>query len=70
MDLEERSLEDPFEGNCQVCGTPLKEQEIHRSREAGGPFLCSVHANEELPAIEGSSVGEPDTPDNPVPEGP
>lgn len=70
MDLEERTIEDNFERHCEVCGTQLREQEIHRSRESGGPFLCGVHANEELPAIEGSSVGQPDLPENPVPGGP
>jgi len=69
MDLEEHSFQDNFEPNCEVCGTALREPEIHRSREAGGPFLCSVHASEELPAIEGSSAGEADLPENPVPEG-
>ncbi len=70
MGTPEDRFEDPFEGNCQVCGTPLREPEIHRSREIGGPFLCSIHANEELPAIEGSSAGEAELPENPVPEGP
>jgi hypothetical protein len=52
MDLEERSLEDSFERNCAVCGAQLTEQEITESRESGGPFLCSVHAAEALPADE------------------
>lgn len=65
--LEERSFEDNFEANCEVCGTALREPEIHRSREAGGPFLCAVHASEALPAIDGSAAGGPDQPENPVP---
>jgi hypothetical protein len=28
----------------------LTELEIEAAREAGGPFLCSVHAAEQLPA--------------------
>ena len=50
MDLEERTLKDPFEPRCEVCGADLTESEIHVAREAGGPFLCSVHVAEELPA--------------------
>jgi hypothetical protein len=50
MDLEERTLEDTLERSCAVCGAQLTSQEILESRETGGPFLCSVHAAEELPA--------------------
>ena len=50
MDLEERTLEDTLEKSCTVCGAELTEPEIQAAREAGGPFLCSVHAAEELPA--------------------
>ena len=52
MDLEERTLEDTLEHSCAVCGAPLTKQEILESRESAGPFLCSVHAAEELPAEE------------------
>lgn len=52
MDLEERTLEDTLEKTCTVCGATLTEPEIKAAREAGGPFLCSVHAAEELPADE------------------
>ena len=50
MDLEERTLDDTLEQTCTVCGAKLTELEIEAAREAGGPFLCSVHATEELPA--------------------
>jgi hypothetical protein len=36
----------------------LTTEEIQGGREAGGPFLCTVHAMEEAPADEISS--EPD----------
>jgi hypothetical protein len=52
MDLEERTLEDTLEKTCTVCGATLTQQEIQAAREAGGPFLCTVHAAEELPADE------------------
>ena len=57
MDLEERTLEDTLEQSCAVCGGRLTEPEIEAAREAGGPFLCSVHAAEQLPA---DVAGEPD----------
>jgi hypothetical protein len=50
MDLEERTLEDSLERTCSVCGAKLTEREIVEARETAGPFLCSVHAAEELPA--------------------
>jgi hypothetical protein len=62
MDLEERTLEDTLERTCAVCGARLTGLEIEAAREAGGPFLCSVHAAEELPAedIADETSGEPD----------
>jgi hypothetical protein len=52
MDLEERTLEDTLEQTCTVCGARLTVLEIEAARERGGPFLCTVHAAEELPAAE------------------
>jgi hypothetical protein len=62
MDLEERTLEDTLEKTCTVCGARLTSQEIEAAREAGGPFLCTVHAAEELPAadVADETAGEPD----------
>ena len=57
MDLEERTLEDTLEKTCTVCGAQLTTQEIQEARETGGPFLCAVHAAEELPA---ETAGQPD----------
>ncbi len=49
MDLEERSGVDPvIERTCAECGTKLPEAEIRTSLDTGGPFLCTVHANEEV----------------------
>ena len=49
MDLEERSGVDPvIERTCAECGTKLTDAEIQASVETGGPFLCSVHAAEEM----------------------
>jgi hypothetical protein len=52
MDLEERTLDDTLVRRCQVCGADLTTAELESSREAGGPFLCTVHAVEEAPADE------------------
>jgi hypothetical protein len=49
MDLEESSGVDPvIERTCAECGTKLTEQEIRASLDTDGPFLCTVHANEEV----------------------
>jgi hypothetical protein len=52
MGLEEHTLEDSLEKRCQECGAPLTQAEILTARESGGPFLCSVHTAEALPAEE------------------
>jgi hypothetical protein len=49
MDLEEHSGVDPvIERTCAECGTKLTDQEIRASLETGGPYLCTVHAAEEV----------------------
>jgi hypothetical protein len=48
LDLEEHSLEPVIQRTCAECGTPLTTQEIQASLETDGPFLCTVHANEEV----------------------
>ena len=58
MDLEERTLEDTLERSCGVGGGGRTNQEILGSRERGGPFLCSVHAAEELPAAEAEQLDD------------
>ncbi len=57
MELEERSIEDPFAARCEVCGAELTQLEIETAREGGGPFLCSVHTAEELPGIADDPPG-------------
>jgi hypothetical protein len=49
VDLEERSLDPVIQRTCAECGAELTEQEIQASLDAGGPFLCSVHAAEQVP---------------------
>jgi hypothetical protein len=49
VDLEERSLDPTIERNCAECGAVLTEREIKDSLDAGGPYLCTVHAQEQVP---------------------
>jgi hypothetical protein len=58
MDLEEHSLDPVIERNCSECGAQLTRSEIQASLDAGGPFLCSVHAAEEVP-LEDEDQPEP-----------
>jgi len=56
MDLEEHSLDPVIERECVECGAKLTDEEIKASLEAGGPYLCSVHAAEQVPLED--DVGE------------
>jgi len=52
-DLEEREGVDPvIERRCAECGAMLTEAEIKAALETSGPFLCTVHATEEVPVDE------------------
>jgi hypothetical protein len=51
-DLEEQSLDPVIERTCAECGATLTSQEIQASLDSGGPYLCSVHASEEVPLDE------------------
>jgi hypothetical protein len=52
MDLEEHSIDPVIERNCAECGAQLTSEEIQASLESNGPFLCSVHAAEQVPLEE------------------
>ena len=58
MDLEDRTLDPVIERTCAECGARLTDQEIKTSLEAGGPYLCSVHAAEEVPLEDEVEPGE------------
>ena len=49
MDLEEHSLEPVIQRHCAECGAKLTAEEIQTALDNGGPFLCTVHAIEEVP---------------------
>ena len=49
MDLEPHSLDPVVERTCAECGAKLTDAEIEAAVESGGPYLCTVHALEEVP---------------------
>jgi hypothetical protein len=49
MDLEEHSLDPVIQRYCAECGVRLTKQEIQASLDSDGPFLCTVHASEQVP---------------------
>jgi hypothetical protein len=52
MELEEQEGVDPvIERQCAECGATLTDSEIKAALETEGPFLCTVHANEQV-AVE------------------
>jgi hypothetical protein len=56
--LEEHSLEPAIERNCAECGAKLTQREIQDSLDASGPYLCTVHAQEQVPIDD--EAGAPD----------
>ena len=51
--LEESGGVDPvIERVCAECGAKLTEAEIRAALDSGGPFLCQVHALENVPLEE------------------
>jgi hypothetical protein len=60
MDLEEHSGVDPvIQRTCAECGVELTEAEIKASLETDGPFLCTVHAIENVPLEDEDASQEP-----------
>ena len=49
MGLEEKTLDPTIERTCAECGAKLTEAEIKDSLDAGGPYLCTIHAQERVP---------------------
>jgi hypothetical protein len=58
VDLEEHSLDPVIERTCAECGVRLTDQEIRASLESDGPFLCTVHANEQVPLDDEEEAAE------------
>ena len=51
MDLEEKTLETVGD-RCEECGAKLTERELQQVLESGGPALCTIHAQEEVPIAD------------------
>ena len=49
MDLEEHNLDPVIERTCAECGAKLTDAEVRAALEPGGPYLCQVHALENVP---------------------
>jgi methionyl-tRNA synthetase len=58
MGLEEHTIDDALPRHCEVCGATLTPNELQTARETGEPFLCTIHAAEELPLEDGSPLAE------------
>ena len=52
MDLEPHNVDPVIERKCAECGATLTEGEIEASLDAGGPYLCTIHATEQVPLEE------------------
>jgi hypothetical protein len=57
MDLEEKTLETVGD-RCEECGTKLTERELQQVLESGGPALCTIHAQEEVPISDEDALEE------------
>jgi hypothetical protein len=50
MSLEEsEGVEPVIEQRCAECGVKLTDAEVQAALESGGPYLCQVHALENVP---------------------
>jgi hypothetical protein len=58
MDLEPHSLDPVVERTCAECGAKLTDSEIEAVVESGGPYLCTVHALEEVPLEDEDAPAE------------
>jgi hypothetical protein len=52
VDLEEHSVDPVIQRTCAECGVKLTPREIEASLDSDGPFLCTIHAAEEVPLEE------------------
>jgi hypothetical protein len=59
VDLEEHSIDPVIQRTCAECGVKLTEREIQAALDSDGPFLCTVHAAEDVPLEEEADAPEP-----------
>jgi hypothetical protein len=57
MDLEEKTLETVGD-RCEECGAKLTDRELQQVLESGGPALCTIHAQEEVPVSDEDALEE------------
>jgi hypothetical protein len=57
MDLEEKTLETVGD-RCEECGAKLTQRELQQVLESGGPALCTIHAQEEVPISDEDALEE------------
>jgi hypothetical protein len=57
MDLEEKTLETVGD-RCEECGAKLTERELQQVLESGGPALCTIHAQDEVPIADEDALEE------------
>jgi hypothetical protein len=57
MDLEEKTLETVGD-RCEECGAKLTTRELEQVLESGGPALCTIHAQEEVPISDEDALEE------------
>jgi uncharacterized protein with PIN domain len=57
MDLEEKTLEQVGD-RCEECGAKLTERELEQVLESGGPALCTIHAQEQVPVSDEEGLEE------------
>ena len=56
--LEETGGVDPvIQKTCAECGATLTDAEIRAALESGGPYLCQVHALENVPYEDENETG-------------
>jgi hypothetical protein len=57
MDLEEKTLETVGD-RCEECGAKLTGRELEAVLESGGPALCTIHAQEQVPISDEDALEE------------
>jgi methionyl-tRNA synthetase len=43
---------------CEECGAKLTPRELEQVLESGGPALCTIHAQEEVPVSDEEDLEE------------
>lgn len=58
MSLEDDgSVEPVIQQRCAECGAKLTDAEVRAALESGGPYMCQVHALENVPFEDENAPG-------------